>query len=85
MNDHMFEISVLNSEMKPLKVSPSIYGSLVNCIGLRATISHVGEIRNNQVDIGVEKGSSGWTRASLETALQRYPSLSETVIQVKDK
>lgn len=80
----MFEISLFDSGSKPLKVSPALYGSIVNCVGLRATISHVGEIKENKVDIGIEAGSSGWTRASIQTALESYPTFSDIAIQVKD-
>ena len=67
-----------------LKDSNRFVWFLVNCVGLRGTISHR-EPKNNKVDIGVEGASSGWTRASLQTALENYPPLSEIEIAVKDK
>jgi hypothetical protein len=83
-NNNMFEISLQRKD-KPLKISPTLYGAIVNCVGLRGTISYAGEPKNNKVDIGVEGASSGWTRASLQTALENYPPLSEIEIAVKDK
>ena len=80
----MFAISLYQKGSKPLKVSPALYGAIVNCVGLRATISHVGEIKNNTVDIGVEAGSSGCTRASLQTALENYPPFADIDVEVKD-
>ena len=44
----MLAISLYQKGSKPLKVSPALYGAIVNCVGLRATISHVGEIKNNK-------------------------------------
>ena len=71
-------------ELTDKKITPAIYGHLVNCIGLKATISHVGEIKGNTVEIGVESMSSGWTAASLNKSLSEYPPLEEYEIQVSD-
>ena len=71
-------------ELTDKKITPAIYGHLVNCIGLKATISHVGEIKGNTVEIGVESMSSGWTAASLNKSLSEYPPLEDYNIQVSD-
>lgn len=71
-------------ELTDKKITPAMYGHLVNCIGLKATISHVGEIKGNTVEIGVESMSSGWTAASLNKSLSEYPPLEDYNIQVSD-
>lgn len=81
--DHIYEISLFNDD-KPKNISKQEYGSLVNCIALKATISYIGDIDKNTVKLGVENASSGWTASSLQTALNSYPPLSQYTIQVKD-
>jgi hypothetical protein len=81
--DHIYEISLFNDD-KPKNISKQEYGSLVNCIALKATISYIGDINKNTVKLGVENASSGWTASSLQTALNSYPPLSQYTIQVKD-
>ena len=71
-------------ELDGEKITPAIYGHLVNCIGLKATISHVGEIKGNTVEVGVESYSSSWTAASLSKSLSEYPPLEDYDIQVSD-
>jgi hypothetical protein len=84
---HIFIISLFDKDHNnEVKITPQTYGSLVNVIGLRCTISYVGQIQNNKVEIGVETVSSGWTRASLQTAIEQYPTIQEKyTIQVHDK
>jgi hypothetical protein len=81
--DHIYEISLFNDD-KPKNISKQEYGSLVNCIALKATISYIGDINKNTVKLGVENASSGWTASSLQTALNSYPPLSQYTVQVKD-
>ena len=81
--DHIYEISLFNDD-KPKNISKQEYGSLVNCIALKATISYIGDIDKNTVRLGVENASSGWTAYSLQTALNSYPPLSQYIIKVKD-
>jgi hypothetical protein len=81
--DHIYEISLFNDD-KPKNISKQEYGSLVNCIALKATISYIGDIDKNTVRLGVENASSGWTASSLQTALNSYPPLSQYIIKVKD-
>jgi hypothetical protein len=81
--DHIYEISLFNDD-KPKNISKQEYGSLVNCIALKATISYIGDIDKNTVKLGVENASSGWTASSLQTALNSYPPLSQYTVQVKD-
>ncbi len=71
-------------ELDGEKITPAIYGHLINCIGLKATITHVGEIKGSAVEIGVESYSSSWTAASLSKSLSEYPPLEEYEIQVSD-
>lgn len=71
-------------ELDGEKITPAIYGHLINCIGLKATITHVGEIKGSLVEIGVESYSSSWTAASLSKSLSEYPPLEEYKIQVSD-
>ena len=83
---HIFIISLFDKDHNEVKITPQTYGSLVNVIGLRSTISYVGQIQNNKVEIGVESVSSGWTKASLQTAMEQYPTLQEQYeVQVHDK
>ena len=82
--DHIYEISLFSND-KPKNISKADYGSLVNCLALRATISYIGDINKNTVKLGVENASSGWTASSLQTALNNNPPLSNYSIQVKDQ
>ena len=66
------------------QITNQLYGQIVNCVSLRSTITLVGDIKSNKVEMGVETVSSGWTRASLETSLNSYPTLN-TKIKVSDK
>jgi len=81
--DNIYELSLYSND-KPKNITKQDYGSLVNCIALRATISYIGDIKGNSVKLGVESASSGWTASSLQTALNSYPPLSKYTIQVKD-
>ena len=48
--------------------------------------SYAGPINDNKVEMGVETVSSGWTRSSLQTALEQYPTIQDQyVIQIQDK
>tara|TARA_B100000989_G_scaffold252410_1_gene200606 strand:- start:2712 stop:2963 length:252 start_codon:yes stop_codon:yes gene_type:complete len=78
-NENRYEI-----ELSDQKITPALYGHLVNCIGLKATISYVGEIQGSKVEIGVESVSSGWTAASLGKSLTDYPPLTDYEITVSD-
>ncbi len=77
---HIYVIELPKDE----KITNQLYGQIVNCVSLRSTITLVGDIKNNKVEMGVETVSSGWTRASLEKALNSYPTL-KTKIKVSDK
>ena len=79
-------MSFFDKEDNPTKITPQLYGSIVNVVGFKATISYAGEIDNNKVEIGVETVSSGWTRSSLQTALEQYPTIQDQyTIQIQDK
>lgn len=78
-NEYRYKISIQEG-----KITPSMYGQLINCIGLKATISYVGEIKDNTVEIGTESVSSGWSASSLQKAMQSYPTLSQYNISVED-
>lgn len=78
-NEYRYKISIQEG-----KINPSMYGQLINCIGLKATISYVGEIKDNTVEIGTESVSSGWSASSLQKAMQSYPTLSQYNISVED-
>ncbi len=85
---HIYIISFFDKEedQKEVKITSQLYGSLVNVVGFRATISYAGDINNNKVEIGVETVSSGWTRSSLQTAIEQYPTIQDQyIIQVQDK
>ena len=83
---HIFKISFFDKEENEVKITPQLYGAIVNVVGFRATISYAGEINNNKVDIGVETVSSGWTKSSLQTAIDQYPIIQDQyVVQVHDK
>lgn len=81
--DHIYNISFFEDN-EPKEISKTDYGYVVNCVALRATISYVGDIKNNTVSLGVERTSSGWTASSLETAINNYPPFSEYTIKVTD-
>tara|TARA_X000000950_G_scaffold7625_1_gene8354 strand:+ start:1079 stop:1351 length:273 start_codon:yes stop_codon:yes gene_type:complete len=83
-NEFRYKISLKGSSSQPTNISPSIYGHLVNCIGLRSTILYVGEVKGSSVKIGVESVSSGWTASSLQSALNTYPTLKDYKILVED-
>jgi N-acetyl-anhydromuramyl-L-alanine amidase AmpD len=79
-------MSFFDKEDNSTKITPQLYGSIVNVVGFKATISYAGEINNNKVEIGVETVSSGWTRSSLQTALEQYPTIQDQyTIQIQDK
>lgn len=83
---HIYIMSFFDKEDNPTKITPQLYGSIVNVVGFKATISYAGEIDNNKVEIGVETVSSGWTRSSLQTALEQYPTIQDQyTIQIQDK
>lgn len=83
-NEFRYKISLKGSESNNINISPSIYGQLVNCVGLRSTITYVGEAKGSSVKIGVESVSSGWTASSLQQALNSYPTLKDYNILVED-
>jgi hypothetical protein len=83
-NEFRYKISLKGSESNNINISPSIYGQLVNCVGLRSTIIYVGEAKGSSVKIGVESVSSGWTASSLQQALNSYPTLKDYNISVED-
>jgi hypothetical protein len=85
MNDqtHMFQINLFKDQ-EPQTITPNLYGAVVNCVGLKATISHVGEIQDNSVIVGVETVSSGWSASNLEATLKSYPPLKEYSVTVID-
>jgi len=83
-NEFRYKISLQGSGSTQPNISPSIYGQLVNCIGLRSTILYVGEAKGSSVKIGVESVSSGWTASSLQQALNSYPTLKDYKISVED-
>lgn len=83
---HIYIISFFDKEDNPTEITPQLYGSIVNVVGLKATISYAGPINNNKVEMGVETVSSGWTRSSLQTALEQYPTIQDQhTIQIQDK
>jgi len=83
-NEYRYKISIKDQDSQDIKMTPSIYGQLVNCIGLKATISYVGEIKDNTVEIGTESVSSGWSASSLQRAMRSYPTLSQYDVSVED-
>ena len=83
---HIYKLSFFDKEDNPTQITPQLYGSIVNVVGFKATISYAGPINNNKVEMGVETVSSGWTRSSLQTALEQYPTIQDQyVIQIQDK
>jgi hypothetical protein len=83
---NVYIISFFDKEDNEIDITPQLYGSLVNVIGMRATISYAGNITGNKVEIGVESVSSGWTRSSLQTAIEQYPTIQDQyVIKLQDK
>tara|TARA_Y100000590_G_scaffold17098_1_gene20527 strand:- start:2688 stop:2960 length:273 start_codon:yes stop_codon:yes gene_type:complete len=85
---HIFIISFFDKEeeQNAVKITPQLYGAIVNVVGFRATISYAGPINDNKVEMGVETVSSGWTKSSLQTAIQQYPTIQDQyVVQVHDK
>ena len=85
-DSHIFKISFYDNEDNEIKLTPQLYGSVVNVVGLRSTISYAGDPTGNSVEIGVELVSSGWTRSSLQTAIEQYPTIQgQYTVKVQDK
>tara|TARA_A100001011_G_scaffold45938_1_gene43193 strand:- start:2711 stop:2977 length:267 start_codon:yes stop_codon:yes gene_type:complete len=85
-DSHIFKISFYDNEDNEIKLTPQLYGSVVNVVGLRSTISYAGDPAGNSVDIGVELVSSGWTKSSLQTAMEQYPTIQgQYKVNVQDK
>lgn len=85
-DSHIFIISFYDSEDNETKLTPQLYGSIVNVVGLRSTISYAGDPKGNSVEIGVESVSSGWTKSSLQTAIEQYPTIQDQyTVKVQDK
>ena len=83
---HIYIISFFDKEDNPTEITPQLYGSIVNVVGFKATISYAGPINDNKVEMGVETVSSGWTRSSLQTAIEQYPTIQDQyAIQIQDK
>mgnify|MGYP001183075824 CR=1 FL=1 len=83
---HIYIISFFDKEDNPIQITPQLYGSIVNVVGFKATISYAGPVNDNKVEMGVETVSSGWTRSSLQTAIEQYPTIQDQyVIQIQDK
>ena len=83
---YIYIISFVDEEDNGINITPQLYGSIVNVVGLRSTISYAGNIEGNKVEIGVESVSSGWTRSSLQTAIEQYPTIQgQYTVKVQDK
>ena len=85
-DSHIFIISFYDSEDNETKLTPQLYGSIVNVVGLRSTISYAGDPKGNSVEIGVESVSSGWPKSRLQTAIEQYPTIQDQyTVKVQDK